>query len=320
MKVLVKFSMENPELAYAEFLRLIKPESFKQSGRYGIATIHKSNLKLLPKLAYTKSVYEILFTSEICNLKRKTAEYNWVKVCKNSYKIQVKGLPDKYKKDLTDIIYYSIKNSKTSKPMVNLKTPATQILFNELDKKIITGKLIYLNKEKFMERRSHLRPVPHPTSLHPKLARCLVNLTALSKGTVTDPFCGTGGILIEAGLAGFKIIGIDIQEKMVESARINLKYYGIKNFNLKVGDALSYNIKSDAVVTDLPYGRNSYISTRPEQLVQKFLNYIYKLTDKAVIVVPDSIKFTCDKWRIVGRYSYYIHKSLTRIIYVLEKY
>ncbi len=41
------------------------------------------------------------------------------------------------------------------------------------------------------------RPFSLPISLHPKLARALVNLARVPMGGVLlDPFCGTGGILL----------------------------------------------------------------------------------------------------------------------------
>ena len=43
------------------------------------------------------------------------------------------------------------------------------------------------------------RPFFSPISLHPRYARALINLTGVKNGgTVLDPFCGTGGIVIEA--------------------------------------------------------------------------------------------------------------------------
>ncbi|GAH56289.1 unnamed protein product, partial [marine sediment metagenome] len=71
----------------------------------------------------------------------------------------------------------------------------------------------------------------------PKIARALVNLSGVKeKELFLDPFCGTGGILIEAGEIGARVIGIDVQGKMVRGAEENLGFYGL-NGNLIVGDA-----------------------------------------------------------------------------------
>ncbi|MBQ6547891.1 MAG: DNA modification methylase, partial [Candidatus Methanomethylophilaceae archaeon] len=59
------------------------------------------------------------------------------------------------------------------------------------------------------------RPFFSPISLHPRYARALINLTGVKKGgTVLDPFCGTGGIVIEAGFMGMKAIASDFDPEM----------------------------------------------------------------------------------------------------------
>ncbi len=62
--------------------------------------------------------------------------------------------------------------------------------------------------------------------LPPKLALTLVNLTSPKgdKPTVLDPFCGTGVILQEALLLGYKASGTDLSDKMVEYTKENLKW------------------------------------------------------------------------------------------------
>jgi tRNA (guanine10-N2)-dimethyltransferase len=61
--------------------------------------------------------------------------------------------------------------------------------------------------------------------LPPKLAQILINLCGPLKAgaTILDPFCGTGVVLQEAILMGYRAYGTDISEKMVE--------YSIRNLN-----------------------------------------------------------------------------------------
>ncbi|WP_287960233.1 DNA methyltransferase, partial [Acidiplasma sp.] len=88
------------------------------------------------------------------------------------------------------------------------------------------GILVYSrNKKDFESRRAPLRPFFSPVSLHPKYARYLINTSYTRPGdTVLDPFCGTGGILIEAALMGRRIIGNDALLNMVMGTKLNLKY------------------------------------------------------------------------------------------------
>ena len=70
--------------------------------------------------------------------------------------------------------------------------------------------------------------------LPPKIARSMINLApsdSWGNGKVlVDPFCGSGGLLIEAGLIGLKSIGYDISEPILTKAKINLNYFKIKKF------------------------------------------------------------------------------------------
>ena len=78
--------------------------------------------------------------------------------------------------------------------------------------------------------------------LPPKLAQILINLCGpLSEGsTILDPFCGTGVVLQEALLMGYRAYGTDINERMIDYSEKNLKHFDFKNFKLGVGDATNY--------------------------------------------------------------------------------
>ena len=62
--------------------------------------------------------------------------------------------------------------------------------------------------------------------LPPKLAQILINLCGpLPEGaTILDPFCGTGVVLQEALLMGYRAYGTDISERMVEYSEKNLQW------------------------------------------------------------------------------------------------
>ena len=79
--------------------------------------------------------------------------------------------------------------------------------------------------------------------LPPKLAQVLINLCGdLPVGSrVLDPFCGTGVVLQEAILMGYKAYGTDISERMIEYSEKNLKHFEFDGFTIEVGDATSHN-------------------------------------------------------------------------------
>lgn len=109
-----------------------------------------------------------------------------------------------------------------------------------------------------VKHRAHFAPV----SLSPRYARALVNLAGVRAGDrVADPFCGTGGILLEAALVGASVYGGDLDPRMVEGARATLEELGVRGATIEardVGELPEFaGGPLDAIVSDPPYGRSS---------------------------------------------------------------
>lgn len=101
-----------------------------------------------------------------------------------------------------------------------------------------------------------------PVSLHPRWARALVNLAQVAPGErVADPFCGTGGLLLEAGLVGAKVFGSDLDPRMAEGTRLTLAKFGIEGASIEtrdVGELPEFaGAPLDVVLSDPPYGQSS---------------------------------------------------------------
>jgi tRNA (guanine10-N2)-dimethyltransferase len=112
--------------------------------------------------------------------------------------------------------------------------------------------------QNFEQRRPKNRPFKHPSAMEPKVARVMVNLSRAKEGkTLLDPFCGTGGILLEGALVGSRIAGIELNSEIYEGCSQNLEHFGISGYNLVEGDMRNTVIKADAVATDPPYGKNT---------------------------------------------------------------
>jgi len=195
--------------------------------------------------------------------------------------------------------------------------------------KFLLGKLIKEREENFTSRKAGKRPFFHPSTMNPKMARVLVNLAQVKEGNkVLDAFCGAGGILIEAGLVGAKVYGIDIDEKMCEGCRKNLEHFGIRG-NVEAGDAsnLKYKNYFDAVCADPPYGRCA--STKGEDINKLYassLKSIYSALKKgklACMLSPSCIgleQHAADAgFSVENVFLLRVHKSLTRKIAVLKK-
>jgi tRNA (guanine10-N2)-dimethyltransferase len=228
--------------------------------------------------------------------------------------------------------YYIHKKGK-SQVLVSLENPKTTVLFVLTEKQTYVTKLLWkAEKGRFLQREPIKKPAFHPTSLKPKLARLLVNLSRVKKNeTLLDPFCGTGSILIEAAILGLKPIGIDIDAKMIKGSETNLKFYKLKA-KLLQGNALnlSKNFKSnsiDAIVTDPPYGRSTFVGAKSlKSLYEGFFSSAHKILKPKKylsLLYPHYINakkmLNKRQWKIIFESEMYVHGGLTRKFLVLQK-
>lgn len=67
------------------------------------------------------------------------------------------------------------------------------------------------SKEAEAESRPHVHGFhPYPARLHPKTSGAFIDGLLPERGTVLDPFCGSGTVLVEARLRGHRAIGFDL--------------------------------------------------------------------------------------------------------------
>jgi tRNA (guanine10-N2)-dimethyltransferase len=143
-----------------------------------------------------------------------------------------------------------------------------------------------------------------------------------------DPFCGVGGILLEAVAIGCRAVGADADPRMIRGARTNLAHYGAEPFGLIVADATKIPIRAvEAIVTDPPYGREA--STRGRRLhglIREFLPKAHSvLSDNGYLCIccPSELRVMSIAeragFKLVESHLLYVHRSLTRRILVLRK-
>lgn len=218
----------------------------------------------------------------------------------------------------------------TKQRTVNLVHPDVEL------RAVITADTAYvgvkkaeINTSHFQQRRGHLRPFLSPVTMHPKIARALVNLASLKKNDVVlDPFCGTGGILIEAGLMGIRVIGSDVEKKMIEGCRNNLEFYHLNDYELfcaDIGEIMKHVTSVDAVVTDFPYAKATTTKgEKPSQLYDRGFDVISRLLKKhrrAVVGLSSEETGSLGE-RYLTRLNVFpirAHRSLTRYFVVYEK-
>jgi tRNA (guanine10-N2)-dimethyltransferase len=213
---------------------------------------------------------------------------------------------------------------------VNLKNPDKAFVGILTSNRFVFGlKLAEIAAKQFVERRPRKKPFFHPSAMQAKLARCMVNLARPKSGDlVLDPFCGTGGMLIEAALIGCRILAMDIQLRMVKGALKNFTHFKIEPEGVIIGDARSIPLeKTDCLVTDPPYGRSTMTFRRTtSQLIQQVLTSVHSLIEKGrrvCMAAPKTLNVvaigTSLGYRHIESHFVYVHRNLTREIVVFEK-
>lgn len=197
----------------------------------------------------------------------------------------------------------------------------------ELEVRILISKAIHfyirdleIDRKQFEKRKVGLRPFFSPISLHPKLARALINLTGVRRGErLLDPFCGTGGILIEASLMGIRALGSDISEEMVRGCGENMEHFDA-DFELleaaDVGQIREVFGQVDAIATDPPYGRST--TTMKEGLGDLYARMMDSLTETLLpghglgLVLPKECVSHPPSLILEQSHLQRVHRSLTR--------
>ncbi|MFB6136238.1 MAG: methyltransferase domain-containing protein [Halobacteriaceae archaeon] len=177
----------------------------------------------------------------------------------------------------------------------------------------------------FAARAPTDRPFFQPGSMDPMLARALVNFAGARPGAaILDPMCGTGGVLVEAGLVGARALGNDAQRKMVRGARENLREYLGGDFAVVRGDATRLPFRDgavDGVVFDAPYGRQSKVETHSlADLVRGALAEARRVSRGRCVLVADRRwdEAVADAgWSVESAFERRVHRSLTRHVLVL---
>ena len=189
----------------------------------------------------------------------------------------------------------------------------------------------------FGQRMPSDRPFFQPGSMAPMDARALANLAGARPGaTILDPMCGTGGIPIEAGLLGARVVGSDAQWKMVRGANRNLadalgadrsaadpRYPDPGAWDVFRADATEFPVRNgaiDGVVFDAPYGRQSKIEGELTEIVSSALSEARRVAPRCVLMADRSWEDAARAagWTVDSRFERRVHRSLVRHVHVLD--
>ena len=213
---------------------------------------------------------------------------------------------------------------------VRLSSPDKTFFGALTGKSFVFGlKLAEVAPKPFYRRRGKNRPFFHPSALPPKLARCMVNLARPKADCVVlDPFCGSGSILIEAGLIGCRVLGSDVKDLMVKGSLLNMRFFGVEALGISVAEAgkLPFQ-RADRIVTDPPYGKSTTtLGYTVREVASRFLS-------EGADILPDGGYVSMasprnlgiggmgedEGFEVIEKHLVYVHRSLTREIVIFKK-
>lgn len=187
-----------------------------------------------------------------------------------------------------------------------------------------------LDRSRYEARTSETRGHFAPVSMHPRRAASLLHLAQVPQGgTVYDPFCGTGGFVLEAVLEGYRVLASDRDPWMVQGTYQTLTDVPAEPmdadvFIADIAETPDLVGPVDAIVTDLPYGRASGTDREPvAELYLRSLQAFGRLlkpggravigcADPSLLVLPEGLVE-------VERHAEFVHRSLTRHYVIVKR-
>lgn len=285
------------------------------------------------RLTFTNFIYEVILQSHrLDDFKEEIKKVDFSRFYDKNFSAKIKKVNfDNNEFEFDDYLKPIWK--KFENPQVNLKNPDFEFFYfhnnNDSNFKLRFAFKIFENTKNYLVRMPKLRPVKKPYTLKSDMARAAINYLNIKNGVVLDPFCGIGGILLEAYDMDFEVVGNDINYNDLKHMKTNFDYFFPDNNDEKISRSCADSRKQflkensiDGIVTDIPYGKSSRLLG--EDLYDDFLKMakIYLKPNKRIVVIYAN--FTPFKDLALKYFSEvieieeYINKSMTRYILVLE--
>jgi len=319
---LFELSGEHPKLPLAEALACLEAETGSHDVEltgpgFLIAEMRMEDLGAVSsRLALSHRVGRFLGD---CSLEKLDDFLRTLEAPHGSISVRVKRFQGNGIPELTKDIEKRVGSALGKGRKVDLKSAEIQVRVLLSDRLLFYLEDVRIDKEQFEGRHVRSRPFFSPISLHPRYARALVNLTRVKRGqTLLDPFCGTGGILLEAAAMGVRVLGSDISKEMIEGCRENMDHFGIHWDRLEVADIGAVTDvfgHVDAIATDPPYGRSA--TTRKEPVGDLHDRAKASIAESlrpgtfAGVVFPRPCRASRDL-ELDSEFSQRVHRSLTR--------
>lgn len=323
----VELAGEDSGFSLAEMVAVLEAEGTEHStpdllGRHAIVTSGEP-LPALQRLATAHRIFEVV--AEVEDVGDLVADPSSIdRAITGRYRISLEltdGTPDEAVRTI-DTLAGAIHHE------VSLRGPDTVIKVIVSPGRVVVGRYRADSARRDVHSRDVMkRPFFSPVSIRSEFARALVNLSRVPRGgSFADPFCGGGGILLEAAAAGMDAKGIDIDPGMLDGARENLAAFGL-SADLVEGDVslLSAMTPLDGVATDPPYGRST--SLRDEGLAAIY-NRLFSSATEALrlgghlaVSLPSewAVRLGEEHLELRSTHPMKVHRSLTRWFTVYRK-
>ena len=315
---LVELLQDIPEAPQYELQSLSESGNFKILKNSGFFFLINGNWDILRNASYVRRVVNVLSNSEQMEGLAGSV------LPEGKFYVRFQDSSDCHDSSIEP----SIGDLLGGKGRVSFKDPDFVVRVYHLDSWYAGVEIFSGIGKELHSRRAPMRPFFSPISIDPRHARFMVNIAGTKEGeTILDPFCGTGGILLEAGLLGRKVLGNDWSLQMTIGARLNLKYFGVRDYIIGNDDFLKMEIREPvaAIVTDFPYGKNSRLSQKNlEQLYGASFRKFHEILPegrKGVVVVSERklLDLAKDYFHIEKIFQFRVHRSLTRYFAVLKR-
>lgn len=321
-----ELSGESKDMPPAEAIRCIEAEAggcdiVSQGPGYIIAGFDEAHLDgIADRIALTKSIGRYLGEydpDDLSNLMN-------ADLPEGSFAVRGKRFEGMMRDADSQGMIRKIGGALSSRRDVDLRDPDFIIRMQMCDKVHLYLEQRVTETDLLEKRKVGERPFFSPISLHPKYARALINLTGAKRGsTVLDPFCGTGGIVIEAAEMGMRAIASDFDSEMVAGCRENMEFYGLELADFEtidVGEIGDRFTEVDAICTDPPYGRST--KTGGENIESIYaragvsISRSLKPGSRAGIVLPHMRSY--DSMELENVYIQRVHGSLSRHYHIFR--
>ncbi len=133
------------------------------------------------------------------------------------------------------------------------------------------------------------KPYSYSNALGLRMARALVNIAMKDneEGTLIDPCCGVGTVVIEALDLGIKVKGCEISKQIAYNARENVEFLGYLRDTIVCYDMHKIKDKYDSAIIDIPYGLFSPVTLEEQKAI---IHTARNICEKMVIVTFEDME------------------------------